>query len=248
MRNYGKNKKNKSLDCISAIFCVGGEMLFKNGEDSFYYAATNKESIVSVFDGCGGIGSRRYNNYSGKTGAYIASRAVCGGVKQWFESENKSTDTMYEYIKRTLEICDKFADEKGRIKGSLGGKTFPTTAAVIYTQGNTATCFWAGDSRCYMLDSDGLHQLSDDDISGEDALSNISGDGVLTNVICSSNQFTLHSKKVKINRPCALFTATDGCFGYISTPMDFEYLLTDTLISSNSLVAWKRMLDAKISE
>ena len=66
--------------------------------------------------------------------------------------------------------------------GSLG-KAFPTTASVITgkTNGNKVdvTCYWAGDSRCYMLDANGLHQLTADDLDGQDAMSNLSNDGVM---------------------------------------------------------------------
>ena len=239
--------KVKTKSGLSAIFAVNGEMVKDNGEDSFYYGVDANRTIVAAFDGCGGIGSRRYGNFSGKTGAYVASRAVCGGVKAWFEA--RDDQPVKAYIERALKVCGKYADKEGRLMGSLG-KSFPTTAAIIETVGNTdavvSKCYWAGDSRCYMLDDLGLHQLSLDDIDGEDAFSNISGDGVLTNVINASTGFEIHEKRLCFKRPCVLIAASDGCFGYLNSPLDFEYMLLDTLMKASSPGDWKKKLDTEI--
>lgn len=242
------NKKNSSSsNMVRSVFSVAGEMISGKGEDSYLYSVNGDSALIAAFDGCGGIGSRRYLNYSEKTGAYISSRAVCGGVKAWFDNEPYNDEALYEYIKRALNVCDAYADPESGLRGSLK-KSFPTTAAVIRVDNGSATCFWAGDSRCYLLDADGLHQLSDDDIDGEDAFSNISGDGVLTNVICSSLPFVIHNKQIPLQRPCVLVTASDGCFGYLNTPMDFEYLIISTLVMSNSIDEWQSNLDKRIRE
>lgn len=99
-----------------------------------------------------------------------------------------------------------------------------------------------------MLDSDGLHQISKDDISGGDALSNISGDGVLTNVICADSDFEIHMRNIKYERPCILFSATDGCFGYLDTPMEFEKIILDTLTDAASIADWNTALSKKTGE
>ena len=245
--NYKTNKSDADITASCFVFAVNGEMKPENGEDSYYYSLDEKKSVVAVLDGCGGIGSRRYNNFSGKTGAYVASRAVCGGVKAWFEETQGDLQKLREYIERALRVCDKFADKEGRLVGSLG-KSFPTTLALALADEDTVTCVWAGDSRCYMLDCDGLHQLTEDDVSGEDALSNISNDGVLTNVICSAGEFVLNTITVKINKPCIIFSATDGCFGYLKSPMAFEYLLTSTLMQSENLLQWRKNIKLEIGE
>ena len=238
------NKNSKALNNLSAIFYVAGEMKESNGEDSYFYGYSENDSVVAVFDGCGGIGSRRYANFSGKTGAYIASRAVSGVISNWFD-ESKDGETLSSYIKQALDKCNTYADKSGRMMGSLG-KSFPTTAALIHVQGNEVYCHWAGDSRCYILDDEGLHQLSLDDIDGEDAFSNITSDGVLTNVICGSSSFVLHKRKLPLNQPCIFITATDGCFGYLPSPFDFEYLITNSLLEASSIDEWKKTLDKTI--
>ena len=244
------NIKDLNTDILSTLFCAAAEMIDDSGEDSFFYSAHENSAVAAVFDGCGGIGSRRYMNYSGKTGAFIGARAACGGVERWFNTSGKPRE-LKEYIKRALDKCKKFGDSEGRLTGSLG-KAFPTTAAIVYTRYDKAfldiTCMWAGDSRCCMLDSDGLHQISRDDISGGDALSNISGDGVLTNVICADSDFEIHMRNIKYERPCILFSATDGCFGYLDTPMEFEKIILDTLTDAASIADWNAALSKKTGE
>lgn len=234
----------KANQQLNSIFCVNKEMIPDHGEDCFYYDADDNDFIVAAFDGCGGSGSKKYENFSGKTGAYIGSRAVCGGVKGWFESSRKN-DTMVNYIGKALEICNSYADKSGRIMGSLG-KAFPTTAAIVTgslsKNGIGVNCFWAGDSRCYMLDTQGLHQLTEDDLDGQDAMSNLLNDGVMTNVISAGSSFDLHIKSMSVNYPCVLLSATDGCFGYLKSPMEFEFLLLDTLMNAKSLYEWRLAL------
>jgi len=237
---------------LNSIFSVAEEMVKNNGEDCYFYGVNDDDFIIASFDGCGGSGSKKYENYSGKTGAYIASRAVCGGVETWFKESNKSVE-LPDYIQKSLSVCKDYADKAGRIMGSLG-KAFPTTASII--TGNTGkskdllsiSCFWAGDSRCYMLDDEGLHQLTTDDLDGQDAMSNLTNDGVMTNVINASTPFEIHFKEVVIDHPCILLTATDGCFGYLNSPMEFEHLLIDTLVDSKSIIQWRILLNDRMHQ
>ena len=67
---------------LNSIFSVAEEMKKNNGEDCFYFDVIDDNFIIASLDGCGGSGAKKYENYSGKTGAYIASRAVCGGIKE----------------------------------------------------------------------------------------------------------------------------------------------------------------------
>ena len=229
-------------------FRIAGEMIPNNGEDCSYFAVGEERSIASVFDGCGGIGSRRYENFSGKTGAYVSARAVCGAVQEWFESK---TDNPTPYIKQALEIVNSYGDRSRALRGSLH-KDFPTTAVIASTQqiGSDllVDCFWAGDSRAYLLTPNGLHQITRDDVANPDALDNLSDDGVLTNVISASIPFELHHHLVRIGCPAIVIAATDGCFGYLKTPMEFEAFLLQTMLISENIGQWRSKLQKAIAE
>ena len=83
-----------------------------------------------------------------------------------------------------------------------------------------------------------MAQVTKDDIDDSvDALDNISNDGVLTNVVSADGNYILHSKQIKIKDKIIIFNATDGCFGYLKTPMEFEYLILQTLLSSDNIIA-----------
>ena len=241
-------KSENLYNLIDFQFAFSEEMIEANGEDSFYSDMNEKHSILAVFDGCGGLGSKEYDNFNGKTGAYMASRIVSGATKKWFSilpTENE-IDVYKQLIDKSFKIADEYADKDTIIiKGSMQ-KPFPTTIALalnkITNKGIETDFVWAGDSRGYILDEDGLHQITLDDINGEDAMSNLSNDGVLTNVAHLTGEYKLHSRKIILRKPSVIFCATDGCFGYLSTPMEFENLLLETMNSTNSPDEWKKLL------
>ena len=112
-----------------------------------------------------------------------------------------------------------------------------------------ADFIWAGDSRGYVLSDMGLAQVTKDDIDDSvDALDNISNDGVLTNVVSADGNYILHSKQIKIEDKIIIFNATDGCFGYLKTPMEFEYLILQTLLSSDNIIEWRDKLKSQIRQ
>lgn len=243
-----RKQKNTAL---SFTLCIHGEAVAGHGEDSYQLDQTDGRALAAVFDGCGGSGARCYANYAGNSGAYMASRAVCGAADIWFRGTELSRETLTQAIRQALEVCRTHAGASNGLRGNIG-KSFPTTAAMVLAEPDgaevAARCFWAGDSRCYSLDADGLHQLTLDDTDEPDALRNLSGDGVLTNLICADGSFALHEAQLRLTSPCLLFAATDGCFGYIRTPMLFEYVIIRTLVEAQSLRSWQQALDSVFAE
>ena len=64
--------RNENLySLIDFQFAFSEEMIEANGEDSFYADINENYSVLSVFDGCGGLGSKEYDNFNGKTGQTI---------------------------------------------------------------------------------------------------------------------------------------------------------------------------------
>lgn len=230
------------------------EKRLNNGEDAYYYAVGEGASVVGAFDGSGGSGARRYERWLGKTGAYLASRVFAGAVRDWYiagdellgaqDAAARLKDRAVSYLTTAKDACGGTS----RIRGSLS-KDFPTTCALVVLrragEGLEALSLYAGDSRCYMLDAQGLHQLSRDDLFELDAFENLSADGAMTNVVNASSPFEMHAHVVPVEGPCVLFAASDGCFGYLHTPMEFEYLLLETLDAAASPAEWERKLHAE---
>lgn len=252
-----KGKENL-IDFLDSVFVLGGEMIKDNGEDCYAYSVKENKAVIAVFDGCGGIGSRKYEAYANKTGAYIAShflaRKAVDCFKDWCEI---GADFSAQRICGDLKMS--FTEELKRleggttvsaIKGSLT-KSFPTTASMIFLENTgrnvTSSFVWAGDSRGFVLRLGGLTQVTVDDIDeGEDALSNLSSDSRLTNVITATGDYHLNCKTIVNDEPSILITATDGCFGYFSTPMEFEYMLLTTMAEAENIKDWKAKLEKYI--
>ncbi len=242
---------------------VNGEMKEKNGEDSYAFSVNDRYGMVSVFDGCGGIGSRKYAEFDYKTGAYISSRVSGEVFDRWFnEFSLKGNSTL---SKATLpKICEeirvsvteKLKDvesntESTMIKGALT-KSFPSTASIaLFSRKDKDSVaigyIWAGDSRGYVLTANGMNQITKDDIEVEcDAMENLTNDSKLTNMLCASGDFRLNSKFVTLSGPGIIITATDGCFGYFSTPMEVEYMIIESLMNSKSVNEWKENIHSYI--
>lgn len=261
MKTNNSTKKENLTNILDNFFVIGKEMKPKNGEDSYAFSINENCGLMCVFDGCGGIGSRKYAAYGNKTGAYIASHTVAKTVVSWF---NEFNDEGGEISGNSIQnICADLQNrithelktlengvESSTIKGSLATRSFPTTASMILFKSEKERLYsafvWAGDSRGYILTPKGLTQITKDDIDeSEDAFSNLYSDGRLTNLISTDGNFQLNSRIMSCPQETILITATDGCFGYIPTPMEFEYMLIDTLLNSNSLFEWKQNLHAE---
>ena len=253
-----------SKDEISKLFLtkvdffleVYQEKIPNNGEDACVLCATDHAVLTGVFDGCGGSGAKSYAKLQGKTGAYAASRIASAATGAWFfESGTNPTGADAQELKKRLHaLLSQSLDivhEASKLSSAMI-KTFPTTAAIAVCteeQGEMVShCFWAGDSRVYWLDEDGLAQLSEDDLDITDAMENLYEDGVIKNVINLSKDFSIHHRTFRMEKPGMIFCATDGCFGYVSTPMEFEYMLVDTLCASGSPSEWERSLHDTFSK
>jgi hypothetical protein len=109
---------------------------------------------------------------------------------------------------------------------------------------------WSGDSRAYVFDpASGAHQLTLDDIrDGGDAMRNLREDSVVSNAMSADTDFEVHHRQVELVAPFVVVAATDGCFGYVPTPMHFEHLVLRALRDSSDVDGWSAALQASISE
>jgi len=242
---------------VDFILSFCREMVPNHGEDSYCYSFCDTAGLLGAFDGCGGAGARKHGFYSGKTEAYMASRLCAGAFydsfRATFPCDLPAAQVASElFLPHAVKMLASFEPPKeagsAEIRGSMV-RTLPTTAAVALLQlqedGSVlVSAIWAGDSRVFLMDARGLAQLSVDDTSVPDPMQNLYEDGVLKNLFCSDRRVKLHCKTIRVQPPFVVFTATDGSFGYVSTPMEFEGMLLHTLLSANSPAAW----EAKLAE
>lgn len=226
-----------------------------HGEDSYCYSFCDVAGLLGAFDGCGGSGARKHEYYSGHTEAYMASRLCAGAFYDQFRRLfpcNISAESLAKDIfapqtaQRLIDFGPPNNGNSVQIKGS-SVRTLPSTAAVALIQQDVdgsvlVSAIWAGDSRVYIMDSLGLAQLTVDDTTVTDPMMNIYEDGIPKNILCSDKPIELHCKTIKMTEPFVVFSATDGCFGYLSTPMEFEGVLLDTLLKSEYVAEWESKL------
>lgn len=229
------------------LFSVCGEKKPDNGEDSFVYALNESRAMVGVFDG--GPGAGQSPALKGKSGGYLASRAAAAAYLHWFEAlqpgQENGAEDVKERLRQYLRLCREQAG------ADFAGRLSASGAAAICRPargGADVQLQWAGDSRVYLLDGAGLAQLTEDDTGGLDAMQRQSQDKAPTNVIRLNGDFSIHTARLTVNRPCLLFAATGGCFGQLSTPMEFEYLLLSALQNAPNAESWEKNLAESIGK
>lgn len=158
-----------------------------------------------------------------------------------FEEKNKKSTADFELYLQTISekltkiICKKLgrmAENMGLVLESkiTGSYLLPTTLVVALTNETEkeveVVYLWAGDSRGYVLDKDGLAQNTDDHEKGE----------TMYNLISLTKPFKLETRYLSFNKPCILFNATDGVYkcACFASPLDLEYLLLDTICLSEN--------------
>ena len=226
------------------------------GEDNYYCCGPDQDTdkaVIGVFDGSGGLGSRTHKEMGGYTEAYLGSRALAGALHDWFHAyldkpvprDKELTDSLYQFFMAAFEVLRENTVENTRIKGALV-RSFPATATVVVAENNPEGVLlhmvWAGDSRIYLIDSKGLAQVSKDDVETTDALENLSSDGVMNNVMAADGDFYMHYRKLLVTEPTIVFAASDGCFGYLPTPMEFEYEFLDALCHAETPYEFRNKL------
>lgn len=230
------------------------------GEDCYAVAGEPQQMMLCVADGCGGLGSKRYEQKNNATGAYIASRLAVKTMEEWLAARGALSgdagaaqleleglqfqlDTAFQGC--ALELCSEEAPS--RIVGSMQ-RVLPTTLCTLMINKDRCAFLWAGDSRGYTLDAHGLHQYTRDDVRGNpDAFEGLLLDRPLNNLISADRAVRLHGCGFAKPEKGLLLCATDGVYGAVSSPMALEMLLLDTLVHAFDADSWQRRLDRRLS-
>ena len=252
---------------LGAVITVDCEQNPGLGEDSTLcsFEPGGRAALIACLDGCGGSGAKRYPAAGNFTGARIASRKGCDALCGWFDKnrvsrlgvQGASGETVANSLRQALEEELSYVDSQidlssTAMKGSLSA-SLPTTlsAAVIEQTDDAIRCLylWAGDSRGFLFTPEGLRQTTADDIQGGfDPFDNLERDGLLSNFVSARGGFTVHSRDIYAHSPSMVITATDGCFSYFTTPMEFEGTLLKTLSAAQTPIGWEEALKAALGE
>lgn len=222
------------------------------GEDAWCHCRGRGAELLAVFDGCGGSGARKHAVFSGHSEAYVASRLCAGAFYDAFGqycSVNEGPVEPHDvfelcasYSEIALKACRPPKDPGKRLVSSMIS-TLPTTvSAAIVRHGEDrieVTAAWAGDSRVYVLTPEGLAQMTADDSDEADPFET---DGMMTNTLSADKTLNIHEKRCVLPTPALVLSATDGCFAYYTTPMEFEGVLLRTLLAAESPDQWEQAL------
>lgn len=242
------------------------------GEDADPYDCvdTNKSwGVISVFDGMGGAGARKYvhnETQEEHTSAYWASRFVHSAVKELIEERNAKHvgENPILFIETHLhrQIKDKldteiahFPSESSTMSKMI--RKLPTTMAMcVYEIKDSIVhikTYWAGDSRIYMFDLEGMSFLTIDDADApnNDPFSPANMDLTMNNAISQERLFRINKYEIDIpldkEKPFVLMACSDGCFGYFKNPIEFERMVRAELLDAKNWDEWSdRMRDAII--
>ncbi|MEM9982002.1 MAG: hypothetical protein AAF734_05865, partial [Bacteroidota bacterium] len=198
-------------------FSIWSEKVQDKGEDApptMLLDEHQKTGLMAVYDGMGGAGAKEYTlpineSYASGTvtGAYLAAHLAKETLEEVF-SQEASYEEIFQQVDVSETLLNSFQaqvalwdTQPSKIKSKLI-KRLPTTLAGVFFKEDAQEAapyyevhtFWAGDSRTYVLNNEGLLQLSQDDLQeAPDALENLLHDGIMSNCINADTPFTVHT-------------------------------------------------------
>lgn len=167
------------------------------------------------------------------------SRMEGEGQKQYIDSvRNKLAELIQCQLSAMARLMGLELESK--TKGSYLLPTTLTVALINETENGVDVLYlWAGDSRGYLWNADGLAQITDDHERDE----------TMTNLITLTKPFQLEARLFKTSKPAILFNATDGCYKCpcFASAFDLEYVFLQAINSSNSFEETVKNLDKQFT-
>lgn len=159
--------------------------------------------------------------------------------KQYIDSVRKRLAAIIQV--QLTEIANRMGLElESKTKGSYLLPTTLTVALINETaDGLDVLYLWAGDSRGYLWNAEGLAQITDDHERDE----------TMTNLITLTKPFQLEARLFKTSKPAILFNATDGCYKCpcFASAFDLEYVFLQAINTSNSFEETASNLDKQFT-
>lgn len=230
------------------------------GEDAYAFNFGRRDiHMFGVFDGCGGSGAWKYPEFHNATGAFVAAHSIAKVFLNWSNKisiedcadAERIANQFYDISSETLTALKQSCAPMG-VSGSLV-KSFPCTASVaLVTQisNNTINMISlnVGDSRVYILSPTyGLIQVTKDDSrGGADPLDSLRSNPPLSDLLNADKPFKVKMRQISVQAPCAIMCATDGVFGFVRSPMDFEFILLDSICKANTISEFETLFRSAI--
>jgi hypothetical protein len=70
---------------------------------------------------------------------------------------------------------------------------------------------------------------------------------VVSNAMSADTEFHVNYRRVELESPFLLVAATDGCFGYVPSPMHFEHLVLGPLVKARNVDGWSSAVQSDIA-
>lgn len=208
------------------------------------------DRLLMVCDGLGGSGQNTYVvDGEKRTSAYLGSRRLSEACREfvsdhWDELRGhwQEPEAFVGELKAHISASlDGYVQEK-ELKNLVRGKSMQmlpsTLAAILYLPGEDGTevlVLSAGDSRAFVLTpEEGLRQLSADDVFEDvDAFEKAA---TMTNNIRQDGAYHINFGYFRLPAQCILLVCSDGCFDYLSTPMELEFLLDYSVVKCGAVL------------
>ena len=209
-------------------------------QDAFLIEKLDKHTLLCVV--CDGMGGAK----SGNIASSLASDVFVQEIKQTWKG-----DTNQDHVDQMLKNAVKLAnftvyDQASQFEDFNG---MGTTLVALLIQGKKATIVNVGDSRAYLIDSDGIKQITTDhslvqmmiargELSPEKA-KHYPGKNLITRAIGTEPQVVCDVFHRKVERGACFLLCTDG----LSNQMDDQEILFEVLHCQEKSQCCQQLLD-----